>query len=727
MVLSINRKLAELGSVLDSGTAGDFLTLNDSNLALFRNVLWTEIANRPNVLDSADISSLVSNVVDNLRFNAPLALDTLNELSAALNNDSNFAGTITRQINALPDSAQVSGIITSTVTQSFINALNPNATTLDGQADTYYLDYTNFTNTPAIGDSSAVATLIDKAYVDALKPDADTLDGQQGTYYLDYTNFTNTPNVLDSTDVNALVDSGIAALIDAAPAALDTLNELAAAINDDANFYTTITGQIAALPDSSQVSSIITADVDKAFVDALNVNADTLNSQQGTYYLDYTNFTNTPNVLDSANVLSIIDSAQISSVVDSAYIQGIVDSAYLSVRVTANSGFDTFVYTATQGQTTFADSDDNGDLLSYTSSESIFVFYNGILLLDSDDYAANGTNIVLTSGADSGDNIVVAQWAIASSGGSSFFLASAERALYAGGYGGFNIRNNMDYVTIATTGNATDFGDIAPSGISSHASVSDNTYALFAGGQSASGSGTILSSIRVSTIATTGNASSFGSLTAARVTLAGASDDTYGVFTGGSTNALYSPSSAIVNIMDYVTIATTGNASDYGDLTTTRFGMSGLGDGTYGIVAGGQINDWSGSVTNIIDYFTIASPGNATDFGDIWGNYSGTTGMCDGTYGIIAGGPNINVIQYITVQTPGNSIDFGDLTVNTSGMGAAGNATRGVFAGGRDWNTSGGDAQYNIIQYLTPSSPGNATDFGDLTLKRVGLSGCSGT
>ena len=42
------------------------------------------------------------------------------------------------------------------------------------------------------------------------------------------------------------VDTAVANLVDTAPAALDTLNELAAAINDDANFSTTITNSIAA-------------------------------------------------------------------------------------------------------------------------------------------------------------------------------------------------------------------------------------------------------------------------------------------------------------------------------------------------------------------------------------------------------------------------------------------------------------------------------------------------
>ena len=52
---------------------------------------------------------------------------------------------------------------------------------------------------------------------------------------------------VNSTDAasKGYVDAEIAAVIDAAPGALDTLNELAAAINDDANFATTITNALA--------------------------------------------------------------------------------------------------------------------------------------------------------------------------------------------------------------------------------------------------------------------------------------------------------------------------------------------------------------------------------------------------------------------------------------------------------------------------------------------------
>ena len=41
-----------------------------------------------------------------------------------------------------------------------------------------------------------------------------------------------------------MIDSAVNALIDGAPGALDTLNELAAALNDDSNAYGTLTDLI---------------------------------------------------------------------------------------------------------------------------------------------------------------------------------------------------------------------------------------------------------------------------------------------------------------------------------------------------------------------------------------------------------------------------------------------------------------------------------------------------
>ena len=54
--------------------------------------------------------------------------------------------------------------------------------------------------------------------------------------------------------INAVVDS----VIDSAPGALDTLNELAAALGDDANFSTTVTNSIATKANSADLSTVAT-------------------------------------------------------------------------------------------------------------------------------------------------------------------------------------------------------------------------------------------------------------------------------------------------------------------------------------------------------------------------------------------------------------------------------------------------------------------------------------
>lgn len=57
----------------------------------------------------------------------------------------------------------------------------------------------------------------------------------------------------------------------------------------------------------ARANSAIDSRVDKAFIDALNVDSDTLDSQQGSYYLDYNNFTNTPTIPTDLTDLSITD------------------------------------------------------------------------------------------------------------------------------------------------------------------------------------------------------------------------------------------------------------------------------------------------------------------------------------------------------------------------------------------------------------------------------------
>ncbi|MGY8868729.1 MAG: hypothetical protein ACKVJK_24240, partial [Methylophagaceae bacterium] len=77
--------------------------------------------------------------------------------------------------------------------------------------------------------------------------DADLLDGQHGSYYRAYANLTGTPTIpsLSGYATESYVGTQISNLVDSSPAALNTLNELAAALGDDASFSTTVTNSIA--------------------------------------------------------------------------------------------------------------------------------------------------------------------------------------------------------------------------------------------------------------------------------------------------------------------------------------------------------------------------------------------------------------------------------------------------------------------------------------------------
>ena len=156
----------------------------------------------------------------------------------------------------------------------------------------------------------------------------------------------------------------------------------------------------------------------------------------------------------------------------------------------------------------------------------------------------------------------------------------------------------------------------------------------------------------------------------------------------------------ISNIMQYFDITSTGNAVDFGDLTTIDYNSSAGGNGSRGVRIGGTSNNTT------MDYWAFATPGNAVDFGDPLVARQLSTTVADGTKAITGGsvaGGYKNDIEYITVATTGNGTDFGDLNRSTAGISSTNDTTRGVFAG--DQSTSS-----NAMDYITMATPGNATD-----------------
>ena len=149
---------------------------------------------------------------------------------------------------------------------------------------------------------------------------------------------------------------------------------------------------------------------------------------------------------------------------------------------------------------------------------------------------------------------------------------------------------------------------------------------------------------------------------------------TRGVFNFGVTSA-----PARINTINYITLATTGNSADFGDLTTNRNGTGALSNSTRGVWGGGE----TPSSVDTMDYVTLATLGNAVDFGNMVGNRHNSTedGASSPTRGVWAGGqtPNRqNVIQYITIGTTGNAVDFGDLLADKANPAAASNSHGGL-------------------------------------------------
>ena len=244
--------------------------------------------------------------------------------------------------------------------------------------------------------------------------------------------------------------------------------------------------------------------------------------------------------------------------------------------------------------------------------------------------------------------------------------ASTTRSVFAIGYDGVAYSNVLDYVTTASPGNATDFGDYSPDGLSgtSKGVISDSTTGLFGGGYYNSARNNSISKI---TIATPGNATDFGDLTEARNTLGGAGDGSRGLFIGGR-NASFT----YVDTIDYVTIANAGNATDFGNLTVGRSENSAASDATRALCIGG-VTAGAASERVTIDYVTIQSAGNATDFGDLTGQMFDGGACSNGTKAVNVGYYNsstANNIEQMTIQTAANATDFGDTTVARNGLGA---------------------------------------------------------
>ena len=219
------------------------------------------------------------------------------------------------------------------------------------------------------------------------------------------------------------------------------------------------------------------------------------------------------------------------------------------------------------------------------------------------------------------------------------------------------------------------------------------------GGGSLIPAGTAVNTLNLITIATTGDAIDFADLSYGGAYRGGLASSTRGIFASASNDETY----------DYVTISSQGGANDFGEAPDdTRNGAT-FNDSVRGFNAGGSDPAHKSSIRGMI----IASTGSFYNAGDLTVTGTYMSGASSPIRGIIFGGAvptTTKNIDVFTMATGGNATKFGELITARKYADTASNSIRALAAGG----VTDSDATTNSIEFVTIATEGNAQDFGDL-------------
>ena len=370
---------------LHSGMVGNIVILDDTDAVGLDSALASQLINS-SYIQSRQIKYTNNDFADSAFVTTQINLIDSSYIESRqikyTNNDFADSAFVTTQINLIDSSyiqlrqtTNPTGVDSSAtinlIDSSYIQLRQTtNPTGVDSAAtialvDSSYIQLRQTTNPTGV-DSAATIALVDSSYIQSRQTTTPVgVDSSATINLIDSSHIQNRQIKYTNNDFadSAFVTTQINNLIDAAPGALNTLNELASAIGDDASFSTTITNSIATKLTSAQttvlidsayvqlrqinnptgVDSAATIDlvdsayiqsrqtttplgvdsaatialVDSAYVNAFTIDANTLNGQNASYYLDYGNLNNVPSEFtDSSTVDSII-----LNIVDSAYVQ----------------------------------------------------------------------------------------------------------------------------------------------------------------------------------------------------------------------------------------------------------------------------------------------------------------------------------------------------------------------------------------------------------------------
>jgi len=293
------------------------------------------------------------------------------------------------------------------------------------------------------------------------------------------------------------------------------------------------------------------------------------------------------------------------------------------------------------------------------------------------------------------------------------------RGVWGGGQQVPAIQGNIEYINVDTTGNSVDWGSDLVTGKRRCSGFGSRARGFILGGQTP----TVQTTIDYITFSTTGTTTAWG----ANLNNGGSMDNMgFADSTRGITKAGYT-SPGPTGVMDYVTMASAGTVGDFGDLIANGDAGGACANPTRGVMGGG----YAPANDNTMTYVIISTLGNAADFGDLTvGRYS--VACCSNAVrGVWGGGTrrspdassNLNFMDYATLASLGNATDFGDLSEGRANSSAVSSRTRGVWGGGYK---APDVANSDCLDYIQFATIGNATDFGNLTVQTGGKGGsCS--
>ena len=292
-------------------------------------------------------------------------------------------------------------------------------------------------------------------------------------------------------------------------------------------------------------------------------------------------------------------------------------------------------------------------------------------------------------------------------------LTGGARGLACGGQAPSH-SNGIEFITIATLGNAIDFADLSRK-TRDHGATGSRTRAVNGGGQAPGPANTNV--IDATDFASRSNAIDISDLTVARRNMCATGSQTRGIFAAGQTPTLQ-------NVIDFMTIQSTANAVDFGDLTTANKAASAVSSPTRALIAEGLS---PATAVNTIDFITISTRGDAQDFGDLTVARYATNNVSSSTRAVFMNGtrtsPSLtgtNIMDFVTMNTLGNAVDFGDGTQSqVSNAQSASSCVRGVRMGGTGPGVDG------HMDYINIATKAHAEDFGTLTTFRTEGAGCS--